>query len=211
MAPGPGSSRNDRVRRRYDAQAAKYDRCIAKSERLLVGDGRRWVCSQATGDVLEIGAGTGRNLPFYPAGVRITGIDLSPAMIEVARQRAAELNIDADLRVGDAHALAFPESSFDSVVCTLSLCTIPDWRRAVAEAARVLRPGGRLLLLEHVRSPWLPVRAVQWVLEPFFVWTGDDYLLREPLGAVREQGLQVERLERSKLGLVERLVARKPD
>jgi ubiquinone/menaquinone biosynthesis C-methylase UbiE len=199
-----------RVQRLYDEGASRYDKLISFSEKLLFGDGRRWVCSQARGEVLEIAIGTGRNLPYYPEGVRLTGVELSPAMLEVARLRAQELGRDVDLRVGDAQALEFPDERFDAVVCTLSLCTIPDDRKTVAEARRVLRPGGRLLSLEHVRSPIRAVRAVQQVLDPVFVRFGADHLLREPLGHVEAEGLEVDWLERSKWGIIERLSARKP-
>ena len=140
----------------------------------------------------------------------MTGIELSPAMLEIARARARELGRDADLRVGDAQALDFPDECFDTVVCTLSLCTIPDDRAAVAEARRVLRPGGGLLLLEHVRSPLLPVRMGQRLLDPLFVRFEGDHLLREPLEHLRTEGFEIERLERAKLGIVERVAARKP-
>jgi len=198
-----------RVRRRYNAVAGAYDRRIGIAERLLFGDGRRWVCSRARGEVLEIAVGTGRNLPYYPAAVRLIGIELSPAMLAIARGRARALGRDADLREGDAQALDFPEARFDTVVCTLGLCTIPDDRRAVAEAARVLRPGGHLLLLEHVRSPVLPVRLLQRLLDPLAVRYEADHLLREPLDRVREAGFDVVRIERARWGIVERLVARK--
>ena len=117
---------------------------------------------------------------------------------------------DADLRERNAETLDFPDESFDTVTCTLALCTIPDDRAAVAEAMRVLRPGGRLVLLEHVRSPLLPVRLVERLLEPLFLRLEHDHLTREPLDQVRAAGFVVERLERSKLGIVERLTARKP-
>jgi ubiquinone/menaquinone biosynthesis C-methylase UbiE len=199
-----------RVRRIYEKTAGKYDRSIALFERLLFGGGRRWVCSQAAGEVLEVAVGTGRNLPHYPAEVRLTGIDLSPAMLALARQRARELGRAVELRVGDAQRLDFPDRRFDTVVFTLALCTIPDARRAVGEARRVLRPGGRLLLLEHVRSPRLPVRLVQRALDPLYVRLEADHLLREPLADVMAEGFVVERLERAKLGIVERLSARNP-
>ena len=156
---------------------------------------------------MEIAVGTGRNLPLYPEDVRLTGIELSPMMLAVARSRAREERLEADLHVGNAQDLQFPNASFDSVVATLALCTIPDNRRAVAEAARVLRPGGRLLLLEHVRSPLLPVRVAQALLNPFSVLLEHDHLLRDPLRHVEGAGLVVEELERSKLGVVERLAA----
>jgi ubiquinone/menaquinone biosynthesis C-methylase UbiE len=199
-----------RVKRHYDEEASRYDKVIDLPEKLLFGDGRSWVCSQARGDVLEIAVGTGRNLPYYPQNVRIVGIELSPAMLEIAGRRAQELGRSADLQLGDAQALDFSDERFDTVVCTLSLCTIPDERKAVAEAKRVLRPGGRLLLLEHVRSPLPPVvRAIQRILDPLFVRFQADHLLREPLDHVKAEGLAVERIERSKWGVVERLAARK--
>ena len=205
-----GGAVTEQVRRHYDDTAPRYNRQIKLFERVLFGDGRSWVCSQAQGDVLEIAVGTGRNLRHYPDGVRLTGIELSPGMLELARREAAEVRPDADLRVGDAQALEFDDESFETVTCTLSLCTIPDDRRAVAEMWRVLRPGGRLLLLEHVRSPLLAVRAGQRVLEPLFLRLEHDHLTREPLDHVRAAGFAVERLERSKLGIVERVAARKP-
>src|SRR2546430_1106059 len=119
------------VRRYYDKTAREYNRQVKFYERILFGDGRHWVCSQAQGDVLEIAVGTGRNLRHYPDGVRLTGIELSPGMLELARREAAEVRPDADLRVGDAQALEFDDESFETVTCTLSLCTIPDDRRAV--------------------------------------------------------------------------------
>jgi ubiquinone/menaquinone biosynthesis C-methylase UbiE len=205
-----GAPATDAVRGHYDKTASRYDRQIKFFERILFGDGRQWVCSQAQGDVLELAAGTGRNLKHYPPGVRVTGIELSPAMLEIARREATALGRDADLRVGDAQALEFPDESFDTVVCTLSLCTIPDDRRAVAEVRRVLRPGGRFLLLEHVRSRVLAVRIGQRLLEPLMLRFEHDHLLREPLEHLRAEGFEVERLERSKLGIVERVAARKP-
>ena len=202
--------RTERVRRHYDRRAEDYDRLIAPFERLLFGAGREWVCSRARGEVLEIAIGTGRNLPFYPRGVRLTGIELSPKMLAFAHRRVRESGIDADLHAGDAQNLPFPDAHFDTVVATLALCSIPDDRQALAEAARVLRTGGRLLLLEHVRSPILPVRILQGILNPLSVLLENDHLLREPLRHIEGLGLVVEHLERSKLGIVERLVARRP-
>lgn len=209
-APRGSEAETARVRRLYDRVADRYDEGIRWSEQVFFDDGRRWICAQARGDVLEIAVGTGRNLPYYPQDVRLTGIDISPAMLAIARCRAQELGCAVDLQVGDAQALAFPADRFDTVVATLALCTIPDERRAVAEAKRVLRPGGRLLLLEHVRSPRRLVCAVERLLDPVFVGLMGDHLLREPLDAVRAAGFEVERLERSKLGIVERLAARVP-
>jgi ubiquinone/menaquinone biosynthesis C-methylase UbiE len=200
----------DGVRRHYDKTARRYNRQIKFFERVLFGDGRRWVCSQATGDVLEIAVGTGRNLRHYPDGVRVTGIELSPQMLELARQEAAASGRQADLRVGDAQALEFPDGSFDTVTCTLALCTIPDDRAAVREVWRVLRPGGRLILMEHVRSPLRRIRAGQRLLEPLFLRLEHDHLTRDPLDYLEDEGFEIETVDRLKWGIVERAVARKP-
>jgi ubiquinone/menaquinone biosynthesis C-methylase UbiE len=200
----------ERVRRYYEQTAHRYDEYVGYFEKLLVGHGRQWVCGQARGEVLEIAIGTGRNLPYYPSDVQLTGIDFTPAMLDIARQRASALGREVDLRVGDAQSLEFPDGRFDTVVATLALCTIPDERRTVAEMRRVLRPGGRLLLLEHVRSPLLPVRVLQRLLDPLFVHFYGDHLLREPLDHLATAGFVIEDVERSKAGLIERLVAQKP-
>jgi ubiquinone/menaquinone biosynthesis C-methylase UbiE len=199
-----------RVRRIQDKEAPRYDRQISFFERVLFGGGREWVCSQAEGKVLELAAGTGRNLEHYPQGVEITAVELSPEMLTIGRKRAEALGREADLRIGDVQNLDFTDESFDSVVCTLGLCTIPDPRKAIGEAHRVLRPGGKLILLEHVRSPSLPVRMIERVLEPLSVRFQADHLTREPLDYLGAEGFEVERLERSKWGIVERVLARRP-
>src|SRR5437588_1847823 len=171
----------DRVRTVQDKQAPKYDRQISVFERILFGDGRAWVCSQARGQVLELACGTARNLPFYPDDVQLTAVELSPVMLTIAHKRAQELGHPAALRLGDVQQLDFPDESFDTVTCTLGFCTIPDTRAAASEAFRVLRPGGQLLLLEHVRSPRLIVRGGQRLLEPLAVRVGGADPLRRPL------------------------------
>jgi ubiquinone/menaquinone biosynthesis C-methylase UbiE len=200
----------ERVRRVQDKEAPKYDRQMNFFDRVLFAGCREWACSRAEGRVLEIAVGTGRNLPHHRDDVQLTGIELSPEMLAIATRRAGELGREADLRLGDAQELDFPDASFDSVVYTLALCTIPDDRAAVAEAYRVLRPGGRLLLLEHVRSPVAPVRLVQRVLEPLTVRFEADHLTREPLDHLAAAGFEAEEVERSKWGIVERVAARKP-
>jgi ubiquinone/menaquinone biosynthesis C-methylase UbiE len=200
----------ERLRRYWDKHSTSYDREMAFLERVLFKDGRAWVCSQATGDVLEVAIGTGRNLPFFPPEVHLTGVEFSPAMLDLARQRAQTLGRPVDLRLGDAQALDLPDASFDTVVCTLSLCGIPDERRAVAEMKRVLRPGGRLLLLDHIAASSAWVRAIQWLLERITIPLGEEHFRRRPLLSVQAEGLVVELSQRSKLGIVERLVARKP-
>jgi ubiquinone/menaquinone biosynthesis C-methylase UbiE len=209
--PRPVSDkRTQRLRRYWDKHARSYDKQIAFWERRLFGDGRHWVCAQATGEVLEVAIGTGRNLPHYPSGIHLTGIDFSPQMLQLARRLAEQLGLDVDLRLGDAQALELPDASFDTVVCTLSLCAIPDHRGAIAEMKRVLRPGGRLLLLDHVAGAPRWVQAIQWLLERVTIPLGGEHLRRRPLLQVQAEGFQIQQRERAKLGIVERLAAHRP-
>ena len=204
------TTETERVRRIQDKEAPRYDRQMGFFERVLFGGGREWACSRVRGEVLEIAIGTGRNLPFYAPDVRLTGIELSPEMLAIARERAQHLGREVDLRLGDAQSLDLDDDSFETVIITFGLCTIPDDRAAVREARRVLRSGGRVVLLEHVRSPSLAVRAVQRMLDPAAVRFGADHLVREPLDYLSGEGFEIESVERFKWGIVERAVARKP-
>lgn len=204
------TERLDRLRRHWDKHAGSYDRQMSFFERRFFGDTREWICRQAHGEVLEVAIGTGLNLNWYPEDVSLTGIELSPAMLDQARHRAAASGRTVELTLGDAQQLAFPDSSVDTVVCTFSLCAIPDHRLAVAEMTRVLRPGGLLLLADHVVSTSRPARVVQRLLELVTIPTGGEHFRRRPLDQVRASGMVAERTDRFKWGIVERLAARKP-
>lgn len=211
MTMPASAEQRQRWRRYWDRNSRGYDRQMRLLDRVLFGDTRHWVCSQATGRVLEVAIGTGLNLEHYRNDIALTGIDLSPAMLELARRRARDLGRAVDLYRGDAEALEFPDASFDSVVCTFSLCAIPEHRRAVAEMVRVLRPGGTLLLADHVAAPHPALRAVQRIVELVSVPLGGEHLRRRPIELVRAAGLRVERHDRFAAGIVERLTARVPD
>jgi ubiquinone/menaquinone biosynthesis C-methylase UbiE len=134
--------------------AAAYDRCGAGMEHRIYGAQRRRLLRAARGRVLEVGAGTGANLPHYPWPqiTELVLVDPSPGMLDRARRKAAELGRPVELVERAAEQLPFHDASFDTVVSTFSLCTIPDPAAALGEAHRVLRPSGRLLVLEHVRA-----------------------------------------------------------
>lgn len=199
----------ERWHRYWDKKSGSYDREMRFFDRILFGDSRDWACSQASGEALEVAIGTGLNLDRYPDDVRLTGIDLSDEMLAIARKRARELGCDVDLRQGDAHALPFDDASFDTVVCTFGLCAIPDIDAALDEMTRVLRPGGRLILVDHIASSSRVARAVQRALEVVTIPIGGEHFLRRPLTNVRRRAFTVERAERFKLGLIERVVAHK--
>ncbi|MGQ0717413.1 MAG: methyltransferase domain-containing protein [Pseudonocardiales bacterium] len=205
-----GSARRARWRRYWDRHSRTYDREMRFFDRVLFRDTRSWICQQVSGEVLEVAIGTGLNLEHYPPDVRLTGIELSQDMLAIARRRAVELDRDVALQVGDAESLEMCSATFDTVVCTFSLCAIPDHRKALAEMARVLRPGGVLLLADHVASSGRVLRASQRLLELVTIPVGGEHFLRRPIEHVRAAGFRIERHDRFAAGIVERLAARKP-
>ncbi|TME90602.1 MAG: class I SAM-dependent methyltransferase [Chloroflexi bacterium] len=164
----------------------------------LLASRRRKVGESVRGTVLDVGFGTGISREFYPAGVRVVGIDASRGMLEVARRSRA----DADLLVMDAERLAFADQSFDSVAFNLCLCTIPDPERAV--------PGAPMVFLEHVRSHLLPVALVQEALNPILVAWQADHFNRRTVDVVRRAGVEVVSVERWLLGVFNLIVGRAP-
>lgn len=199
---------NARRRRVWDKQATHYDRQIGWWERRFFGeDNRSWACNRAVGEVLEVAVGTGLNLPLYEPSQSVVGIDISPAMLEIARQRALDAGREVELREGDAQDLPFVDGSFDSVVCTFSLCNIPDTDRALAEMNRVLREDGSLVLVDHIRSSSTPLRWLQKVVELVSVRVDGDYMTRRPSEKVERHGFRITECDRFARGVLERLVA----
>jgi len=199
-----------KVLRAWEKSAPGYDKQIAFFEKIWFGGGREWLGAHARGRVLEVAIGTGLNLPHYPVDVTITGIELSPAMLAIARQRVEDLGRDVDLHTGDAQALPFTDEAFDTVVCALSLCTIPDPATAIGEMKRVLVPGGRLLLVDHIASTWPPIRAAQWLLERLTIRSAGEHFTRRQLPLVEAAGFELIEVERLKAGSIERVFARRP-
>lgn len=211
LTPEQLKQSNERLRRSWAKQAPRYDKSMGFVERRLFGsDHRGWACSRATGNTLEVAVGTGLNLAFYPDAVTITGIDLSREMLAIAQARADQLRRRVDLREGDAHELPFDDAAFDSVVCTYSLCQIPDPHKAVGEMKRVLRPGGKLILVDHVRSPVKPILWLQRAIEFFTARAEGEYMTRRPLENVKANGFELAERSRHRAGVVERLVAVRP-
>lgn len=184
---------------------------IAGVDRRFLAASRAWVCGRAAGDVLEVAIGTGLNLPLYADAVRLTGLDVSPEMLAGARRRAARLGRSVDLVVGDAMTLPYEDGSFDSVVSTWSLCGVPDERQVVAEMVRVLKPGGSLLLADHIVSTNPLLRGLQRLAEVVTVPGQGEYWTRRPLLVVRDLGLDIVASDRLHAGAVERVHARVRD
>src|SRR3954462_9766551 len=132
--------------------AAMYDRMLAGTEKAGLADMRKDLLSRAQGDVLEIGAGTGVNLDYYGPAQRLVLTEPEEPMVRRLRSHAQGKSGGAEVVQAPAESLPFPDDTFDTAVATLALCTVGDADRAIGELRRVLRPGGQLLFLEHVRS-----------------------------------------------------------
>jgi ubiquinone/menaquinone biosynthesis C-methylase UbiE len=150
--------------------------------------------------VLEVGVGTGRNMPYYPNGQPVTAIDLTPGMMEQAIKRSAALNIDVDLRLGDVQVLEFPDASFDTAVAAFVFCSVPNPILGLSELARVVKPGGQVLLLEHMRSANPIVGVLMDLLNPLIVRIMGANINRRTMENVEKAGLIIKRVEN--LGMV---------
>ena len=193
----------------FDRIAAPYDRGMAPLEKLWLREMRARLLPLARGRVLEVGVGTGANLPFYAPSICPVALDESTDMLAVAARRAAALGRCAHLGQMSVEHLAFPSSQFDTAVASLVLCSVLDLERALGELHRVLRkPGGRLLLLEHQRPQ---VRPLAWLADlvnlPWYTFNGRCHLNRETQQAVVQAGFRVEQVETRLGGLLRLLVA----
>ncbi|MFQ5875390.1 MAG: class I SAM-dependent methyltransferase, partial [Dehalococcoidia bacterium] len=138
---------------RYDRIAPIYDLMEACIERRAFSRWRNKLWSRVRGGkVLEVGVGTGKNMPYYPGSIRVTAIDLSDRMLTQARRRVERLGLDVNLRQMDVQALDFPDGAFDTAVATFVFCSVPDPVLGLRELGRVVRPGGQIILLEHMRA-----------------------------------------------------------
>jgi len=194
--PKPRPQVTPTIQRRYDSQASLYDLREAPME-LFIGRWRRRLWQQVPpgSRVLEVGVGTGKNMRWYPAGVSVVAVDFSPKMLARGTRRARRHHIDVQLALMDAQALALADASFDIVVTTCVFCSVPDPVLGLEEVRRVLRPEGRVLMLEHVRSR-LPVlgRIMDW-LNPVSVRLQGVNINRDTVANVAQAGFAVRRAD----------------
>ncbi|MDD1622347.1 MAG: class I SAM-dependent methyltransferase [Methylococcaceae bacterium] len=163
-------SNGEKIRRRYDRLAPWFDSLEAFLEGLIFRRLRKKLWAQAVGsDILEVGVGTGKNFPFYPRDGRITAIDFSPKMLELARRKRDRKQLAVDLALMDVESLSYASNSFDTVIASFVFCSVPRPRKGLKELHRVLKPGGQLLLLEHVLSSNKMVAAMMNFLNPLVV------------------------------------------
>lgn len=193
----------------FDRLAAPYDRGMRALERLLLRDMRAQLVPAAQGRILEIGIGTGANLPFYAPNASLTAVDESSQMLIFARRRAAALGRKVSLNQADVERLSFAADSFDTVVASLVFCSVHDISQALMEVRRVLRKGeGRFLLLEHMRPASPPLAWVTDLLNhPWYRLNRRCHLNRQTVQAVQGAGFRILRVEQRLGGLIRLVVA----
>lgn len=149
---------------------------------------RSRIVPKAEGDVLELGCGGGINMAFYdPARLKsFSGVDPSAGLLDRSREAAQAIGIEADIRGGVGEAIPFASESFDTVLCTFTLCSVDDQKQVLAEMRRVLRPGGKILFLEHGSAPDEDVRKWQRRIEPIWKRIGGNCHLTRPITSAYE-------------------------
>lgn len=174
-----------------------YDPLMGPLERRGFGNIRKSLIGKAQGDVLEIGSGTGFNFPYYERAQKVIAIEPESLMREKSLPRAQNASVPIDVISAGAEELPFPDNTFDTVVGTLVLCTIPDAPKALQEIRRVCKPDGQVLFFEHVRldHPFLG-RLQDWLTPTWKRLCDGCHLNRNTLAMIKEAGFKFTRVER---------------
>ena len=179
------------VEKKYNRFSVVYNLFEWPVEKLLFSRWRKKIISTAKGNVLEVGAGTGKNLPYYSKKAKVTGIDISKGMLDKAIKKNNKLKTNCRLLLMDAENMKFRNNSFDTVLCTFILCSVPNPVKALKEMRRVCKPNGRIIMVEHVLSKnWL-IALWQKLHNPITRWLVGININRDTAGNIRKAGIRI--------------------
>ena len=203
-----GSQATAAVKRRYDRFAHLYDFIEHRSGRFRIWREVLW--SKVSGRrILEIGVGTGGNFAYYPAGIELAGFDVSEKMLAKALEKAKGTAVEGRLLLMDAQNLGFADHTFDTVVASLVFCTVPDPVKGLKEIARVVKPNGKVVLLEHVLSSNLYLGLMMQAVNPFTRRIFGENFNRKTVENVARSGLLIEKVTDVGWGIFKLIEARK--
>lgn len=189
----PKSQDTTKVQRKYDRIAKYYDFFKNQIEKRLFRRLRRETLERLSGEILEIGVGTGKNLPFYNKKAKVVAIDISPNMLEKAKNRAKDLSLNVRFHIMDAENLNFADSEFNYVVATFVLCSVPDPIRTLKEMKRVLKTSGKIILLEHVLSNNRLIALWEHIHNPFTSTFLGFNVNRDTRSNIEKAGVEIKR------------------
>jgi ubiquinone/menaquinone biosynthesis C-methylase UbiE len=197
------------TRRKWDFSAGFYD-LLARGPERRWAPRKRELFAHMRGRVLFAAVGTGQDIPCFPPGKNIVGIDISPRMLAKAKARAAQYAGSLELRVMDIHALEFPDHSFDQVVTSCTFCSVPDPVAGLVALRRVLKPGGELYMFEHTGSHVFPFSLMLNVMTPLWKPIGPE-MNRDTVANVKRAGFEIRRVDNVYLDVVKTIIATAPE
>lgn len=212
----PDNRQTQFTKKRYNTTSAIYNLMEWPVEQLWYKKWRTMLWRQVGGpEVLEIGVGTGKNIPYYRQDLQVTGIDLSPGMLAYARKKLGHLkdvDVEAALREMDVQEMGFRDHTFNDVVATFVFCSVPDPVLGLKEALRVTRPGGRIFLLEHMIPDYTLPAAIMKKLDAPFHYISGVHIARNTLNNIEKAGWKVEETrDLTRGGIFKYIQASKPN
>lgn len=185
----------DTIKEKYNQKATQYDRMMAPMEKMIMAKWRGKLLSEVNGLVLEVGVGTGANLAFYPEEVKVIAVDFSSKMLEIARGKLPLTKAQVELQLADIQDLPFPDDLFDTIVTTCVFCTVLDPVQGFRELRRVIKPEGKIYLLEHVRSKGAVLGSLMDYLNPLAVKFSGTNINRNTEENIKLAGMEIFKSE----------------
>ncbi|MCX6074063.1 MAG: methyltransferase domain-containing protein [Campylobacterales bacterium] len=196
---------------KYTRIAKLYDLFQWPLEMLHLSSLRSEVIAKGEGKILEVGIGTGKNLSYYPFSADLSGIDFSSGMLNIARRKAAQLGMNNTTLIEmDIEAMNFPDDSFDTIISTFVFCTVPHPDKGLRELYRVLKPGGKAIFLEHMKSCSKGLNAILWIMDTFSTPMLGTSMLRETQKEIEKAGFTVLKSQNKVFDILRLIVATKP-